>query len=52
VLNVVVVGRFMLLADYESYIRCQERVSETYAVSSLRIYLLNCCHLIFINCEC
>ena len=23
----------MLLADYESYIKCQDRVSETYAVS-------------------
>jgi len=25
--------RFMLLADYESYIKCQDKVSETYAVS-------------------
>lgn len=25
--------RFMLLADYESYIKCQETVSQTYAVS-------------------
>ena len=35
--------RFMLLADYESYIRCQEKASETYAVSLMficRVYLL------------
>ena len=33
----------MLLADYESYIRCQEKASETYAVSLMficRVYLL------------
>lgn len=35
--------RFMLLADYESYIKCQERVSETYANQDkwLRKSLLN-----------
>jgi len=25
----------MLLADYEAYIKCQEKVSETYAVSGM-----------------
>jgi starch phosphorylase len=35
--------RFMLLADYESYIKCQERVSQTYANQELwlRKSLLN-----------
>lgn len=35
--------RFMLLADYESYIRCQDKVSETYANQDLwlRKSLLN-----------
>ena len=28
----------MLLADYESYIKCQEIVSKTFEVSSIYVY--------------
>jgi len=31
--------RYMLLADYEAYIKCQEQVSATYAVSVSPIHL-------------
>ena len=36
--------RFMLCADYESYIKCQDKVSQTYTVS---LNVLN--HLIKVN---
>jgi len=29
----MLVNRYMLLADYDAYIKCQEKVSATYAVS-------------------
>lgn len=34
--------RFKVFADFEEYVKCQERVSELYKVRELLISLLEC----------